>query len=254
MMRIGTQNVTEYTDIASRWFKYENNQKYVIFRREITTVNTPIDSYGEAGISRVNGKINETGTYILQDIVEHKYKVKTYNIVLPMPEILGGDIKLSESEELEFISKKEIKNSLKDSPIKVDITSRKKDYQLAVQWVVKATLSASDRVQSIQKTLQDNVNAPFQSIGNTATFLGGAQVILGRFIKDKRVAAIGAGIALIGVACLAATWAIAGVTPEDIVIVLPTEDGSLKYFGIDYRNHYKNQRSLDKTPDWGVKE
>ncbi|MFV0409462.1 MAG: hypothetical protein ACK5LJ_07120 [Paracoccus sp. (in: a-proteobacteria)] len=253
MMRIGTQNVTEYIDIASRWFKYENGKKYIIFRRHVTVINTPIDSYGNVGKTIINGIQKDLGTYKLEDIVEHKYKVKTYDIVLPMLEILGGDIKLSESEELEFVSKSVLKSS-EETPENISLSNQRKDYQFAVQWVAKATLHASDKVQSIQVTLKENVDKPFSSISNATTFLGAATVFLSKFTKNKRAAGFGAVLAYIGVGTIALTWAIAGVNPEDIVIVLPTENGSLKYFGIDYRNHYKNQISLDKTPDWGIKE
>ena len=232
---IGKESVTDIIDRVSNYAVYKNKRKHLLNKREVIAITTIIDD---------NGRIGETYKIVYEE--HNLYEVNRYNIVIPFFDFLGGDINLGEREELGVCQKKNVQDNVKT---KIDLLSCYKDYQEAVKYVAEAS---KQNAKSMAQALKDKVQAPVTNIGEVATVLGAAVLFLSKYTKNPYVLTAGAATTYTGVITLAATWAIAGVEEEDLVFELPQKDG-MSHLGI-YRNHITNKLSLDKTPEWGIKE
>lgn len=230
----GVQTIVDYIDKTSRYFKYMNGQKYIIYVRETIVVSTVLGS--DMGVS--------VNTYIGHSEEHFYYKVKEYNVTIPFPDLLGGDINLWKTEGYEFQEKKVIKDN---TPKKIKLSECREDYRELVTLIIKAIQQEG---KSLQQSLLEKIKEPFSTIGNVATLVGGLVAFWSKS-KNPVVTKIGTVSSFVGLATLASVFILSGVSPEDIVLEFPQKNDTT-FWGV-YRNHYTEQRSLLRTPSWGTK-
>ena len=98
---------------------------------------------------------------------------------------------------------------------------------------------------SAAESFHDAVDGPISNVGEAATVVGGAATFVAAKTKNPIATGLATAATITGVATLAATWAIAGVKPDDVTFVLKDQM---------YTNHSLNQLSLSRTPEWGNTE
>ena len=234
-MATGVQTVNDIIDKSSRYIKFIKGKKYIIFKRELITIGTVINSKGDI-VKTIKG-------HYIEDVY---YKVKNYDVYMPFPDFLGGDIKINETEEIEFHKKDIIRNN---SPEKVKLSECRQDYIKAVEYVTEATAKLA---KSLSQSLSEKVQAPFSNLGTVVTFVGGIATFWSNKTKNPWIIAAGTTATYIGVATTAMVMVLGGVEPKDMVIEFPQKEN--RTFGGVYTNDYRNKKSLENTPDWSKKK
>ncbi|MFV0305932.1 MAG: hypothetical protein ACK5IC_10685 [Moheibacter sp.] len=230
----GNQSVIDIVDKSSRYSKYIDNKKYIIFKREIITIGTVVNSDGTI-VKTIQGNYEE----------HNYYKVKTYDIYIPFPDFLGGDITIDKKEEVEFFQKKIIKNNTTKT---IKLSDCREDYRNAVNYVSEVTAITAN---SLAQALSEKIQSPINNIGTAVTVVGGITAFWFSATKNPVAATVGTTATYIGFAAVAVIFLVTGVEPEDMVLEFPQKENQV--FGGVYTNDYRNKRSLDETPDWGTK-